>query len=229
MSRPMVRCRVPGWRRFRWSSTSRFGYPAADRSPSPRWRCGTLDNSRVGEVCTASASVPSRVRWSRWSARTAREVDDRVFAALYDVDAGAVRLSGVDVRDLISPPRETVACDQDGTCSTTRSAPTWRTRGGLSRRRDLGGAGAGAARRADALVPTADHRRSERGYRLSGGERQRLTIARLLLAQPRSWCWTRRRPPGLRVGAAVGEALIGALEGRTSLVIAHRLSTSARP
>src|SRR3990172_884488 len=36
------------------------------------------------------------------------------------------------------------------------------------------------------LFPYTTLFRSERGYRLSGGERQRLTIARLLLARPRS-------------------------------------------
>ena len=66
----------------------------------------------------------------------------------------------------------------------------------------------------------------DRGYRLSGGEKQRMAIARLLL-----------KAPGVVVldeatahldsesEAAVQEALRTALAGRTSIVIAHRLST----
>ncbi|MGB8649360.1 MAG: ABC transporter ATP-binding protein [Mycobacteriales bacterium] len=66
----------------------------------------------------------------------------------------------------------------------------------------------------------------DRGYRLSGGEKQRMAIARLLL-----------KAPGVVVldeatahldsesEAAVQRALATALQGRTSIVIAHRLST----
>jgi ABC-type multidrug transport system fused ATPase/permease subunit len=66
----------------------------------------------------------------------------------------------------------------------------------------------------------------ERGYRFSGGERQRLTIARLLLAQPRVVILDEATAHlDSTSEAAVQAALAVALEGRTSLVIAHRLST----
>ena len=66
----------------------------------------------------------------------------------------------------------------------------------------------------------------ERGYRLSGGERQRLTIARLLLAQPRVVVLDEATAHlDSTSEAAVQAALNEALDGRTAIVIAHRLST----
>ena len=66
----------------------------------------------------------------------------------------------------------------------------------------------------------------ERGYRLSGGERQRLTIARLLLARPRVVILDEATAHlDSQSEAAVQEALVAALAGRTAIVIAHRLST----
>ncbi|MGB6071371.1 MAG: ATP-binding cassette domain-containing protein, partial [Rhodococcus sp. (in: high G+C Gram-positive bacteria)] len=65
-----------------------------------------------------------------------------------------------------------------------------------------------------------------RGYRLSGGERQRLTIARLLIAQPRVVILDEATASlDSTSEAAVQAALAEALEGKTSVVIAHRLST----
>src|SRR5687768_9122622 len=66
----------------------------------------------------------------------------------------------------------------------------------------------------------------ERGYRFSGGERQRLTIARLLLANPRVVILDEATAHlDSTSEIAVQEALAAALDGRTALVIAHRLST----
>jgi ATP-binding cassette subfamily B protein len=81
----------------------------------------------------------------------------------------------------------------------------------------------------DGLPDGYDTMVGERGYRFSGGERQRLAIARMLL----------RNPPVLildeatsaldtRTERAVQEALDKLFEGRTTIVIAHRLATIER-
>lgn len=66
----------------------------------------------------------------------------------------------------------------------------------------------------------------DRGHRLSGGEKQRIAIARLLLKAPKIVVLdeaTAHLDSGSE--AAVQRALAKALEGRTSVVVAHRLST----
>ncbi len=101
-------------------------------------------------------------------------------------------------------------------------------RAGGHRRRAVGGA-ASAPGSADVVAEMPDGLDTvvgERGYRLSGGQRQRLTIARLLLGSSRVVVLDEATASlDSESEAAVQQALAEALAGRTSIVIAHRLST----
>ena len=149
---------------------------------------------------------------------------------LYDVDAGAVRLAGVDVRDLsFDAIRATVGVvTQDGHLFHDTVGANLRFARPEATDEELWEALRSA--RLDGLVASLPDGLQtvvgERGYRLSGGERQRLTIARLLLARPRVVILDEATASlDSTSEAAVQEALAAALHGRTSLVIAHRLST----
>jgi ABC-type multidrug transport system fused ATPase/permease subunit len=149
---------------------------------------------------------------------------------LYDVDAGAVRLGGVDVRDLsFDAVRDAVGMvTQDGhlfhesirsnLCLARPEATEEELWEVLSRAR-LADLVAGLSDGLDTVV-------GERGYRLSGGERQRLTIARLLLARPRVVILDEATAHLDSTSEAAVQAALGeALAGRTAVVVAHRLST----
>jgi ABC-type multidrug transport system fused ATPase/permease subunit len=149
---------------------------------------------------------------------------------LYDVDAGAVRLAGVDVRDLsFDALRSTLGLvTQDGHLFHDTVRANLRFARPEASDDDLWDA-LRTARLADLVASLPDGLDTvvgERGYRLSGGERQRLTIARLLLAQPRVVVLDEATAHlDSTSEAAVQAALTDALAGRTAIVIAHRLST----
>ncbi|WP_330852128.1 ABC transporter ATP-binding protein [Lentzea sp.] len=214
-------------------SDVRFGYPSADKvSLASLESVATLDTRGGEEVLhgisfeAAAGQLVAVVGSSGAGKSTLASLVPR----LYDVDSGAVRLSGVDVRDLsFDSLRATVGVvTQDGHLfhDTIRANLEYASPGASDD--DLWDA-LRRARLLDLVTSLPDQLDTvvgERGYRLSGGERQRLTIARLLLAKPRVVILDEATAHlDSESEAAVQEALTEALHGRTALVIAHRLST----
>ncbi|MHA7305284.1 ABC transporter ATP-binding protein [Arthrobacter sp. TMN-49] len=210
-----------------------FAYPSADKVSLASLEDVAVLDTRGGEDVLHGISFraePGQTIALVGSSGAGKSTIAQLLSRLYDVDAGSVRIGGMDVRDLtFDGLRAGVGMvTQDGHLfhesirSNLRLAKPTATDGEIwdvlkrARLEDF----------ATALPDGLDTVVGERGYRLSGGERQRLTIARLLLVQPAVVILDEATAAldstnEVAVQAALGEAL----EGRTALVIAHRLST----
>ena len=149
---------------------------------------------------------------------------------LYDVTAGTVRLNGVDVRHAtMQSVRDVVGVvTQDPHLfHDTLRANLLYARPEASEAEVLDALAQAQIGHLVAELPDGlDTVIGERGYRLSGGEKQRVALARLMLKAPDIVVLDEATAHlDSESEAAVQRALRETLAGRTSLVIAHRLST----
>jgi ATP-binding cassette subfamily B protein len=151
-------------------------------------------------------------------------------ARLYDPQRGAVRLDGTDLREL----RFAALTDAIGVVSQETYLFHASVRENLRFARPEASdeqieEAARAAQIHDTIVELPDGYDTvvgERGFRFSGGERQRIAIARTILRNPPVLVLDEATSAlDVQTERAVGEALERLAAGRTSIVIAHRLST----
>jgi subfamily B ATP-binding cassette protein MsbA len=149
---------------------------------------------------------------------------------LQDVTAGAVRIDGADVRDVtLASLRDAIAyVSQDALLfDDTIAANIHMGRPGASDTEVAEAATAAAAADFIAALPQGYATRvGPGGQRLSGGQRQRIALARALLRDPRILLLDEATSAlDTENEAAVQLALARLRRGRTTIVIAHRLST----
>jgi ATP-binding cassette, subfamily B, bacterial len=157
----------------------------------------------------------------------------KLVARLYDPTSGSVRLGGVDLRDatLASLRGRIVVIPQEGFLfnGTIRDNVRLARDDATDAEVDDALRAIGAYDRFAALPDGLDTEVRERGSRLSAGEKQLVSLARAALADPAVLVLdeaTSSLDPGTEV--LVESAVDRLLEGRTVVVIAHRLSTSER-
>ena len=211
-----------------------FSYPTSDEvSLASLESVATPNGSAAGKQVLSDVSFavePGQMAALVGPSGAGKTTISQLVPRLYDVRGGAVRIDGVDVRDA------SFASLHDAVGVVTQDAHLFHDtiRANLlyarpdateSELRDAL-AGAQILTLVDSLPDRLETVVGDRGYRLSGGEKQRLAIARLLLKAPDVVVLDEATAHlDSESELAIQRALAAALSGRTSIVIAHRLST----
>jgi len=215
-------------RRFSWHATTDYP-PATARTPS------ATAGMEEGELRYALRDISFEIRPGQLAALVGpsgagKTTVTYLLPRLYDPTAGAVRLDGHDLRDLT---QESLARHMGMVTQETYLFHDTLRNNLLYARRQATQAELEAACRAanihDFIAGLPDGYETlvgERGYRLSGGEKQRVAIARVILKDPRVLILDEATSHlDSQSEALIQQAMELVMRGRTSLVIAHRLST----
>ncbi len=154
----------------------------------------------------------------------------RLLFRFYDIDSGTIRIDGQDIRDVTQDsvraaigivPQDTVLFNDTVHYNISYGRP------GASEEDILEAARLAAI--GEFIDSTPDGYQTmvgERGLKLSGGEKQRVAIARTILKRPRILLFDEATSAlDTRTEREIQAALKDVSRGRTTLVIAHRLST----
>ena len=213
-----------------------FRYPRADEvSLASLESVARLESRETGDVLrdVSFTAQPGQMVALVGPSGAGKTTMTHLVARLYDVTGGAVRVGRLDVRDVTLQSLEDavgyVTQDAHMFHDTIRANLVY-ARPGASDQQIWAALEAAQIRPLVEQLPEGlDTVVGDRGYRLSGGERQRLAIARLLLKAPSIVVLDEATAHlDSESEVAVQRALDEALQGRTSLVIAHRLSTVRR-